>query len=283
MGRSSTMSDLLKRGFRNLRRVPPYLGDKLRRTPAIARYVPCFKTALWLKGADLTPRVPETGGGPTNAALQSEAEVEDVLSRIRSLGLHPHPTVEKNWDAFHALRTILANTTPKGTILDAGGATYSPLVEWLYLYGYENLFVNNIDFDRDFTRGPIDYRQSDFTETDFDDATFDVISSLSVIEHGVPIEPMLDEFHRILKPGGRLVVSTDFWPQKRETDTIKSSYGGSTQEWNIFDIDEIETFRQTAADLGFALEGEMNCDVDETVVEWMGREFTFLLLEFRRV
>lgn len=275
--------------FRNLQKsisdpslVPSYIGDKLRDIPQVVQFEPVLRLALRMKGAEMNPEQPDLDPVPTNGVLRSEREVKEAVTEVKSVGLYTHPLTEKNWDHLNALRSILATTTNDAAVFDAGGATYSPLVEWLYLYGYEDLYVYNIDFDDDFRRGPIEYVDADFTNTGFDPSTFDVVTSLSVIEHGVPIESMLEECYRILKPGGRLIVSTDFWPDKRDTDDLTTSYGGSTQEWMIYDVDEIETFNDTAAAVGFELTGEVDFSTGDPVVEYWDQEYTFILLEFTR-
>ena len=56
----------------------------------------------------------------------------------------------------------------------------------------------------------IRYENGDITKTRFTENHFDFITCLSVIEHGVNVHAFLDEMIRILKPGGFLLVSTDY-------------------------------------------------------------------------
>jgi SAM-dependent methyltransferase len=46
------------------------------------------------------------------------------------------------------------------------------------------------------------------TRLDFPDASFDVVSMLAVIEHLPDPRTVLAEIHRVLRPGGRLVLTT---------------------------------------------------------------------------
>jgi SAM-dependent methyltransferase len=47
---------------------------------------------------------------------------------------------------------------------------------------------------------------------DFDDATFDVVTAIEVLEHVVELDAVLDEIHRVLRPGGRfLITSPNRW------------------------------------------------------------------------
>ena len=40
---------------------------------------------------------------------------------------------------------------------------------------------------------------------------------MSVIEHGVPLKPYFEEMYRLLKPGGILITSTDYYPEPIDT------------------------------------------------------------------
>ncbi len=79
------------------------------------------------------------------------------------------------------------------------------------MYGYRKLYGINLVFDRTFRRGPITYEYGDITQTDYAAESFDAITSLSVVEHGVNLEAYFREMWRILKPGGMLITSTDYW------------------------------------------------------------------------
>ncbi len=55
-------------------------------------------------------------------------------------------------------------------------------------------------------------RQIDLTAIGFPDATFDFISCVSVIEHIPDFRKAVAELYRVLKPGGRLLITTDCSP-----------------------------------------------------------------------
>lgn len=54
----------------------------------------------------------------------------------------------------------------------------------------------------------VDAREGDVSRLPFDDGTFDLVVSFETIEHVAEPEAALDEFRRVLSPGGMLVVST---------------------------------------------------------------------------
>lgn len=165
-----------------------------------------FRFALMVKGASLRPRRPHAPW--MNRALRTHEESAAALAQLKTLRLHRHFNPPKNWDALAALDLILNRTETMGRILDAGGEVYSPLVEWLSLYGYRHLHVVNLAFEGDFTRGPIQYRKGDCTATPYPSGYFDVVTCLSVIEHGVDPERFLRESRRILRDTGVLIAQT---------------------------------------------------------------------------
>ena len=74
-------------------------------------------------------------------------------------------------------------------------------------------------------------------ETNYQSNTFDFVTSLSVIEHGVDIHKYFMEMNRILKKGGLLLTSTDYWLEK--TINTKCVLSKGTPD-KIFDRSEIE-------------------------------------------
>jgi len=64
----------------------------------------------------------------------------------------------------------------------------------------------------------------DLTKTSFPERSFAAIASLSVVEHGVDLDAYLAEAARILRPGGLLFTSTDYWCEPIDT-TAQTAYG----------------------------------------------------------
>jgi len=102
-------------------------------------------------------------------------------------------------------------------ILDAGsGATFFPfMLETKLTEGT----ITCCDYDASLEpifktvnegRGSaVAFRQADLRGLPFDDASFDIIYCISVLEHTDNYEEIVDEFHRVLKPGGVLVATFD--------------------------------------------------------------------------
>jgi SAM-dependent methyltransferase len=215
-----------------------------------------------------------------NGALRSAAEWKQAAEQGRRLRVPLHRSEEKNWDHLAAVFAILGETTPSARVLDAGAELYSNVLPALFVYGYRDLVGINLDFDVPARRGPIRYLHGDITQTGFDEASFDAACCMSVIEHGVPLEGYFREMHRILKPGGLLITSTDYFPTPIDTRG-QQAHGAPVK---IFTRAEIEAALRLAVETGFELTGPVNLDCDETTVRWeqFGLDYTFLIFTLRK-
>lgn len=93
-------------------------------------------------------------------------------------------------------------------VLDAGGG-YTPLC---YILANSGVKVTNLDV---WTEHLVPFPPNltivngDIAAIPFADGSFDRVFCISVLEHGEDPERMLDEMWRVLKPGGRLLVTLD--------------------------------------------------------------------------
>lgn len=53
------------------------------------------------------------------------------------------------------------------------------------------------------------FSNADMRKTPYEDDWFDAVYCISVLEHTIDFEEIIDDFHRVLKPGGRLIVTFD--------------------------------------------------------------------------
>ena len=215
-----------------------------------------------------------------NAVLQYHAEAARATNQVRRLGLPSNPDYEKNWDSLAALDLILNSTGNSAEILDAGGERYSMITPWLYMYGYHNLRVGNITFGKPSKRGPIRYLYCDVTQTGFESDSFDAITCLSVIEHGVDAEAYFREMSRVLKPGGFLITSTDYFEPKVEAGD-REAYGTPVR---VFCKREIVELLSVAAQFGLYPTGSIDLTCKESVVEWkrLNLAYTFVVFSLRK-
>lgn len=240
--------------------------------------------ALWTR-----VRVQRTLGGtdrprphprPPTDVLRTGAEWRAAVAECRRLRLPLHHDRPKNWDALGAVATVLDTAGPGASVLDAGGARYSPVLPWLRLYGCSDLVANNLEFGADARRDGVLFRYGDITATDFPDGRFDAVTCMSVIEHGVAVPAFLAESARILRPGGVLVVSTDYDQDPPDTSGHRA-YG---QQVHIFAPEEIRAMVAAAAEYGLTLRGTLALEHPERPVHWArtGLDYTFIRLTFDR-
>jgi ubiquinone/menaquinone biosynthesis C-methylase UbiE len=69
-----------------------------------------------------------------------------------------------------------------------------------------NYCVNK--YKKDLSSEVFQFRKLDATNLEFEDATFDIITSFETIEHIKDYKKVVSEFHRVLKKGGVLLLST---------------------------------------------------------------------------
>jgi SAM-dependent methyltransferase len=124
----------------------------------------------------------------------------------------------------------------------------------------------------------IRYEICDFMHTKFADSSFQVITSISVIEHGFDDLSLLRESSRLLKPGGYFIASFDYWPDK--IDTFDTKLFG--MDWMIFSREDIEGLIAKANAYGLSPVGEMRYDRKDALIEFEGRNYTFAWLALQK-
>ncbi len=217
--------------------------------------------------------------------LQSLQEVEAATQALQSQNLPTHITPQKNWDQW-LLSQVLQKTIASAQgdrssirVLDLGCGDCCTL-DFLAALGFKDL--HGIDLTLK-TSQPRLYQlyAGDLTATGFADASFEVAISISVIEHGVDLDAFFEETYRLLKSGGFLFVTTDYWQDKISIDDSIQPFG---LQWSIFSKAEIEKAIAIAKTHGFIL--HQHCEIPacaETTVSWYEKNYTFIALAFRKL
>ena len=223
--------------------------------------------------------------------LQNWGEVGDSVLSIQRLGLPLHSTAQKNWD--HAiLLSELKSVSHDSPIIDLGcdeGFT----LNFLKLAGYEDLYGLDLNISwraraaqlvrmwrRRSLKPPYHLGRASITKTPFEAGRFAAAFSVSTIEHGVEKPAFLKEAARILKPGGLLFVTTDYWQERIPTPESFRAYG---QSWEIACRDDIAQFLKSAAAVG--LSPRASCEIpacSQRTVRWGDAEYTFIAMLFRK-
>lgn len=218
-------------------------------------------------------------GRQTNAALRDNAAVEQAAGMMAAVGLPPHPDRPKCWDGF--LATLhAAHATPRDApVLDARAERYSTFLPGLRRLGFTDLTGINTAFTADETVDGVRLRPGDVTGSTLPAAHFGFIACLSVIEHGVDLREFFREQARLLRPGGHLFVSCDYWETPVDTAGL-SAYGVPVR---IFTRPELEAAVAIAETVGLRLVGPSDFTCVEKAVRWerMGLRYTFANMLWR--
>jgi len=136
------------------------------------------------------------------------------------------------------LRTLAALALTRGeSVLDAGCGTGLLLEQEALAVGPEGR-VEGVDYSADMLAGArqrcadmpqVGFHQGSVDSLPFDDASFDALSCTQCLLYVDELEQALAEFHRVLKPGGRIAVLETDW-----TGAILNSHDQSLTQ-RIFD------------------------------------------------
>jgi SAM-dependent methyltransferase len=185
----------------------------------------------------------------------------------------------KSWDVLKTVNFIEQNICPNDLVLDMG-AFASELLCILHALHYSNLA--GIDLNPDIKKMPyaddVRYEVSDFMHTTFESASCQVISAISVIEHGFNSRLLLAEISRLLCPGGYFVASFDYWPDK--VDTTGISFFG--MDWTIFSEQDVRRFLEEARSYNLTPRGEVDLAGCERPIKCAHKEYTFAWLVLQK-
>ena len=218
----------------------------------------------------------------TNKALTKRSDVDYACQALKGARLPLHPDQNKNWDNLLAIYHTLCTTDFSAPVLDAGAGDESAYLPGLKAMGYTNLLGINLDRNDDYKAGVkhgIRYAYGDITSTPFPNEIFGFVACLSVIEHGVDTFAFLCEMSRVLKVGGHLFVSFDYWADKLDTTGLVTHDASI----NIFSSSEVYNLIEHAAAVGLDVVlplGSGACD--EQIVNWAGLGYTFHNLLLRK-
>ena len=185
----------------------------------------------------------------------------------------------KSWDLQLTIDFLRSRVPLDAPILDLG-AYASELLPALHRLGYSAL--SGVDLDPRVGAMPhadrIRYVEADFLDLAPPARGYAAVTAISVLEHGFQADRLLAMLGRSLAPGGFLVASVDYWPEKVDTSGVRL-FG---LDWCVFSRDELEALFARAADFGLELEGDAGLDAREPTIRWAGRRYTFAWFVLRR-
>lgn len=225
------------------------------------------------------------------SVLQTWQEVGAATLALQREGLQTHLSVQKNWDHFLLYQAVISKDR-QSKILDLGcGEGYA--LKLLHSLGFIN--VHGLDFRISWRlrlsrilrmwrqktlKRPYYLHRGDIIKTLFHDESYDIVLCISTIEHGVDMESFLQEVTRILKPGGFLFLTTDYWEEKIHTDESARAFG---LPWKVFCRSEIVSIVRSAEELGLFLSHNSAIPpCSEKTVFWQNTDYTFISMLFTK-
>ncbi len=205
--------------------------------------------------------------------LKTKADIDKSSQFLRSEGLVLNDCDCKNWDLAHVLPGL-----GHGNILDMGcrGSIVLENAQRLGLAGEKV----GIDLAALPPQDGITLIQGDLTKTGLPSGHFDYITCLSVIEHGVDVHAFIAECARLLKPGGKLFLTFDYWDPK-----ITSGIRLFGAPWTLFCRNDVEALIKACAAAGLKIAAPMDWTQQDGVIRpgyWAPGNFayTFGITEF---
>ena len=237
---------------------------------------------------------------PASAVLADPELMRVAEARARRLGLVPATDGRKHWDNVRALEGVLAVAALADPVADLGCRS-GIILTWLDQLGYRNLWGCDVRSPlppiraavarrrwttalaavRMYLRQRARMRRAPAEATGLSAGEFAAVTSMSVIEHGVDVDAFLEEAARLLRSGGALFLSTDYWPDGVDLGGLRrweAAHGDDI----VFDLAGARRVVERAAAHGLELVGEPDLERATALIEEDGFLYTFLFLAFRR-
>jgi SAM-dependent methyltransferase len=191
----------------------------------------------------------------------------------------------KSWDVARSVEVVEREVPDRDAPVLDMGCFNSEIVYALSALGYRRVHGCDLNplchwlpyWDR------IAYTCADLTKTPYPDGFFGAITCLSVVEHGVPPEALAAEADRLLRPGGVLILTTDFDAVggPHEIDPEFRVFG---QSWRIFDPAGLSDLLAYFHARKFTALDPSAADLSHTErpIGWKGRDYTFALAALRK-
>lgn len=172
-------------------------------------------------------------------------------------------TIRKHKDALTNLNQVLADTVQISAhdhVLDAGCGQGGSSVWLAKTIGATAVGITPVSSQVELGQAyvhqqgladKVQIKQGDYTQTGFDDNSFDVVWACESLCHADHKERFYQEAYRILKPGGRLVIAEYIRASDADHQAADTLLSAWLNGWAINHIDTREQHRQHAESSGF--------------------------------
>lgn len=213
-----------------------------------------------------------------NCFLKSRNEINLATAWLKAEGYISHPISCKDFEL-----KLIVDKLSDGPLLDMG-ANGSFVLHNAIIKNIQGrkVGVDLAEVTGDNKAEGAEYYQADLMATGFPGSTFMTITCQSVIEHQVDYAKFAKECSRLLKPGGILYVSFDFWPIKPDTSKTRLY----DLEWNILDQKDVLSLVLEMDRNGMSITGEIDWSIGDAVINdkfcspVRGVSYTFGILSF---
>ena len=224
-----------------------------------------------------------------NAGLDSSTKlvrrIYQVLYLIRFRKPAEQVAINKSWDVLTILKTIQRLKPDKNSLIYDMGSYNCEIPLALWWSGYRNIMAadfNPIGRAINWYGNKIQFRQENFYKSTVSPHSLDVITALSVIEHGFEQVSFFKVCHGLLKPGGLVLITTDFHAEKIK---ISPEFKIFNLSYMIFSNEEVLKLVEDAKLNGFELiSNELQNDWDKSdyPIEFIGNQMSFVFLGFKK-
>lgn len=217
-----------------------------------------------------------------NFFLKTRNDIDAATAFMEAGGYKTSGLSAKNWEIFQVLPYMA-----DGDWVDLG-SDGSVVLENLVAKGIRGAKVG-IDLayaaNYFYPDTGIDLQKGDLMNTPFENESFDFATSLSVIEHDVDFSKFAKEVSRILKPGGHLFCSFDYWnPKPLYEKRILYKL-----DWNILDEKDVLNLIDVLRENGLHLVGDIDWTTQDAVINdtycspVQGVSYTFGIFHFVKI
>lgn len=212
-----------------------------------------------------------------NEFLKTRAQITAATDWLKKAGYVTHPISAKDWELANATVCLF------GDILDMG-ADGSRVLHNAVINGSagRKVGIDLAEATGDNKAEGAEYYVGDIMNTPFGDSSFNTLTCLSVLEHQVDAMKLAKECGRLLRPGGKLIISFDFWEPKPNTEKMKLY----ALDWNILDKQDVLNLVLAMDRNGLSITTEIDWTTKDAVINEFfcspvkGVEYSFGILEF---
>lgn len=212
-----------------------------------------------------------------NYFLKTKQEIIGATKWLQDNNYTTHPISCKDWE----LATVIERLED-GDLIDLGADGSFVLHNAIKknIKG-RKVGVDLIEVTGDNKAEGVEYYQQDIMSTMFNDGSFDMAVSLSVIEHEVNFSRFAKECGRLLRKTGKAIVSFDFWHPKPDYEKRKLY----NLDWNILDHDDVINLISEFTKNDLILTSEIDWTTQDAVINPQycspaDVSYTFSILEF---